>query len=205
MFENHFQDFKKILAKNPEYGALIWNINSIIDFVGWLSNDPERIKPKIVIFLTRKCINATAFQKSLSTRRETIQITSFNIKTRNGHRFPIHSSLDWIRRYPFVPYWISDGQYSLSACSFTSPEFSPSSAKQIVISDRMMSIGRKSYARSSVLPSLFARSTRDVKSQTVYISTHCLTCSHNHKNLFEWCKMLNPLSLGFFLWKYMGA
>ena len=67
-----------------------------------------------------------------------------------------------------------------------------SSGKQIVFCDRMMSMSRKGYASLAALPSLFARSTRDFESQTIYISTHCLTCSHDHENLFEWRKLLNP-------------
>jgi hypothetical protein len=53
-------------------------------------------------------------------------------------------------------------------------------------------MSRKSYASVPALPSLFARSTWDFKSQTIYITTYCLTCSQDHENLFEGCKILNP-------------
>ena len=35
-------------------------------------------------------------------------------------------------------------------------------------------MSRKSYASLLVLPSLFARSTRNFESQMIYISAHCL-------------------------------
>ena len=53
-------------------------------------------------------------------------------------------------------------------------------------------MSRKSYASLAALPSLFARSTRDFESQATYISNHWLTCSHDHENLFDWRKLLNP-------------
>ena len=74
----------------------------------------------------------------------------------------------------------------------TLTDFSSSSCKWIAFCEMMMPLSRKSYASLLVLPSRFARSTRDFESQTIYISTHCLTCSHDHENIFERCRLLNP-------------
>ena len=63
-------------------------------------------------------------QHKMKTIRKYQKIVFFvHCLTSNVHRLPIHSSLDWTRRYLFAPYWwISDGQYSLQVCSFTPPQ-----------------------------------------------------------------------------------
>ena len=55
----------------------------------------------------------------------------------------------------------------------------------------MMSMTRKIDARVPALPSLFERWTWDFECQTIYITTHCLICSHDHENLFERWKLLD--------------
>ena len=68
-----------------------------------------------------------------------------------------------------------------------------SSGNWIVFCDTMMSMSPKDYASLPALLSLFLRTTRHFPTQPIYyISTHSPSCSHNHENLFERRKLLNP-------------
>ena len=115
------------------------------------------------------------------------------IPTSKVHRLPIHSSLDWIRRHSFFSHWISDGQYLLCVCSFKFPQ-----SVTLALESKLCSVTRWCQWIEKELCELVhasvtvVESMRDFESQTIYISTHCLTCSQDHENLFERCKRLNP-------------